>query len=64
VFLLLFLLLFRNCSFRSPQEPTFIVDWFLPLVEHTWTMSELTDDVKELEVDANPIACSSPIATI
>ena len=50
--LLLFLLLFRNCSFRSPQEPTFIVDWFLPLVEHTWTMSELTDDVKELEVDA------------
>ncbi|MBN1543434.1 hypothetical protein JW992_14940 [candidate division KSB1 bacterium] len=41
----------HSCSFQSPQEPIFVTEWFIPLVDKTWSLSELTEEMKELEVD-------------
>ena len=50
LWLFVFLLWF-GCTFKSPQEPVWNVEFYIPLMSDKWTMEELTDDVEELSVD-------------
>ncbi|MFO7891592.1 MAG: hypothetical protein R6V04_14785 [bacterium] len=44
------MLLFNQCSFEEPSAPNWDVEFQLPLISKTYTMADIAEDVKELNV--------------